>query len=68
MIDLDLQKCEPAPGSMADDAHRLPWKEMLEGALHAAFSLLRSPTEHESNPLIASRFFILWTSLVTAGS
>ncbi|KIY92253.1 hypothetical protein MNEG_15710 [Monoraphidium neglectum] len=47
-------KCEPAPGSPLDDALELPWREMLEGALTAAFSMLRSPTEHESNPLISS--------------
>lgn len=55
MIDLDLGKCEPAPGSALDDAHALPWKDMFEGALHAAYGMLRSPTEHESNPLIISK-------------
>jgi hypothetical protein len=54
MIDLDLGKCEPAPGSLYDDARSLPWRENLEAALAAAHSLMRSPTEHESNPLIAS--------------
>lgn len=46
-------RCEPAPGSARDDAQRLPWREQLEGALQAAFGLLKSPTEHESNPVIA---------------
>lgn len=40
---------------MRDDAVLLPWKEQLEAALHAAFGMLRSPTEHESNPLITSK-------------
>lgn len=47
-------RCEPASGSPRDDAALLPWREQLEGALHAAFGLLRSPTEQESNPLITS--------------
>jgi hypothetical protein len=47
-------RCEPASGSPRDDAALLPWREQLEGALHAAFGLLRSPTEHESNKLITS--------------
>jgi hypothetical protein len=46
-------RCEPAPGTARDDAQLLPWREQLESALHAAFSLLKSPTEHESNPVIA---------------
>ncbi|KAF6256297.1 AEX-3 domain-containing protein [Scenedesmus sp. NREL 46B-D3] len=54
LIDLDLGRCEPASGSPRDDAALLPWREQLEGALHAAFGLLRSPTEHESNKLITS--------------
>lgn len=49
-------RCEPAPGTARDDARLLPWREQLEGALHAAFSLLKSPTEHESNPVIAGDF------------
>ena len=47
-------KCEPAPGSGLDDARLLPWRDMLEGALAAAYGMLRSPTEHESNALISS--------------
>ncbi len=54
MIDLDLGSCEPAPGSAADDARGLPWRDSLEAALAAAHGLMRSPTEHESNPLITS--------------
>ncbi|KAF8073214.1 DENND2B [Scenedesmus sp. PABB004] len=54
VIDLDLGTCEPAPGSARDDAALLPWREQLAGALHAAYGMLRSPTEHESTPLITS--------------
>eukprot|EP00775_Hariotina_reticulata_P011069 gene11069-11225_t len=54
LIDLDLGKCEPSPGSPHDDALLLPWRSQLERALHAACAVLRSPTEHESNPLITN--------------
>jgi hypothetical protein len=47
-------RCEPASGSARDDANLLPWRDQLEGALQAACGLLRSPTEMESNALIAS--------------
>lgn len=46
-------RCEPAPGSARDDGMLLPWRDQLESALHAAFSMIKSPTEHESNPVIA---------------
>ena len=53
LIDLDLGKCDPAPGSARDDAQYLPWRGHLEAALTAAYANLKSPTEYESSPLIA---------------
>lgn len=37
-----------------DDASQLPWKEELEAALATAYRQLKSPTEYESSPFIAS--------------
>ncbi len=54
VIDLDIRSCKPAPGSQGDDARGLPWREQLEAALTAAHKLIRSPTEHETSPIIAS--------------
>lgn len=53
VVDLDLGKCDPAPGSERDDAIHLPWRQQLETALQVAYSNLKSPTEYESSPLIA---------------
>ena len=58
LIDLDLARCDPAPGSARDDANNLPYKRTLEAALQAAYSTLRSPTEYESSPLIAGAWSV----------
>ncbi|GLC43834.1 hypothetical protein PLESTB_000913400 [Pleodorina starrii] len=52
MVDLDLQKVSPAPGSYADDGRALPYGRQLGAALEAVFKTVRSPTEYESSPLI----------------
>jgi hypothetical protein len=55
VLDLDLGRCRPTPGGEGDvDGQLLPWREQLEAALGAARRLIRSPTEHETSPLIAS--------------
>ncbi len=64
IIDLDLGKCEPTPGSSRDDAASLPWRPALEAALHAAYGLLRSPTEIESNALITGERDLLRSAVV----
>lgn len=51
VIDLDLKTC--APGKDGDAALLLPWRDKLAAALAAAVAGLKSPTEHESDPLIA---------------
>jgi hypothetical protein len=53
LIDLDLGKCDPAPGTARDDARLLPWREQLEAALTAVHRVIRSPTEYETSPVIA---------------
>jgi hypothetical protein len=53
IVDLDLGTCQPAPGSTGDDGQLLPWRQQLETALSAALKAIRSPTEHETSPLIA---------------
>lgn len=53
LVDLDLGKCDPAPGSPRDDARLLPWRDSLEAALTAAHKNIRSPTEYETSPMIA---------------
>ena len=53
LIDLDLGKCDPPPGSQRDDARMLPWRERLEEALTAVHRNIRSPTEYETSPAIA---------------
>ncbi len=54
VVDLDIHSCQPPPGSPHDDARILPWREQLEAALTAVHKVIRSPTEHETSPLIAS--------------
>lgn len=56
LIDLDLGKCDPAPGSARDDAKLLPWRERLEAALSAVHKSIRSPTEYETSPMIAGGY------------
>lgn len=53
MVDLDLGKCEPAPGSELDDSMLLPWREQLLRALQAVKDNLKSPTEYESNSVVS---------------
>ncbi|CAD7705142.1 unnamed protein product, partial [Ostreobium quekettii] len=52
LVDLDRGSTEPVPGSSGDDAHVLPYRERLEGALAEAMSGLRSPYEFEGNTAI----------------
>jgi hypothetical protein len=52
MVDLDLQKVSPPPGSQSDDGRALPYGRQLGAALEAVFKTVRSPTEYESSPLI----------------
>lgn len=54
------RRCEPASGSARDDASLLPWRGQLEAALQAACSLLKSPTEMESNTVIAGACVSAW--------
>lgn len=57
LVDLDLGKCDPAPGCERDDARMLPWRDELEAALSAVHKNIRSPTEYETSPMIAGRFW-----------
>ncbi|KAL6757957.1 AEX-3 domain-containing protein [Haematococcus lacustris] len=61
LIDLDMGKCNPAPGSSRDDASMLPYRDQLEAALQAVHKNIRSPTEYETSPMIAGimqQFFL----------
>ncbi|KXZ56010.1 hypothetical protein GPECTOR_2g1562 [Gonium pectorale] len=52
MVDLDLQKVIPPPGTQQDDGRALPYGRLLGAALDAVFKTVRSPTEYESSPVI----------------
>lgn len=52
MVDLDLQKVQPPPGSQTDDGRALPYGRQLGAALDAVFKAVRSPTEFQSSPVI----------------
>ncbi|GMH35221.1 hypothetical protein BSKO_03089 [Bryopsis sp. KO-2023] len=52
VIDLDLGRCEPEPGSDGDDAQVLPMREKLEDAIRDCVKKLRSPSEFEGNQTI----------------